>query len=89
MLRISLLTSDSTATVRLDGKLLRPWVDELHAAVDRAAETGSVRLDLEGLTFIDQAGAEAVRDLSATGVLIEGASPLISELLAIPPRQFR
>lgn len=89
MLRITISVDDSTPTIRLDGKLLAPWIEEVRSTVTSACDQGRARVHLDGLTFADQAGIELLHELTATGVVVEGASPFIHELLANFARPLR
>lgn len=83
MLRITRLgANDAVATLKLEGKLLEPWVDEVVRACEAA--TGSLRstrLDLSAVTFVDAAGAELLRELLRQGVAISACSGYVAELL--------
>ena len=83
MLRISTIQNDGSPTVlRLEGKLLEPWVSELHDACRKTFEQKATAvLDLAGVTFVDTPGAIALRNLRRRGVKLTGCSPLVSELL--------
>lgn len=89
MLRISTIQNEGTSVVlRLEGKLLEPWIDELQHACRVACErTTSVTIDLAGLTFVDAPGAIALRDLERRGVKLVGCSPLIAQLLSETTRR--
>jgi anti-anti-sigma regulatory factor len=76
MLRIT--PTDGERTLRLEGRLVEPWVGELLRAWREAAGAG---LDLSGVTFVDAAGAEALRQLREQGATIRGCSGFIAELL--------
>jgi len=89
MLRISFSADDSSGTIRLDGKLLKPWIGEVRSTVALAGGGGTARIDLRGLTFADPDGIDLLRELDATGVRLEGASPFIAELLANSVRHIR
>ncbi len=59
MLRITIENNSSTATLRLEGKLAGPWVDELErtwykVTAERAG--GAILLDLCDVTFVDPEG---------------------------------
>ena len=58
MLMITRLdTSDRRGTLKLEGKLLAPWISELETACREALATRSpVCLDLRGLHFVDAEG---------------------------------
>jgi len=68
--------------IRLEGKLLRPWVDEVRkacvSATDPACRTS---LDLSALTFVDAAGEELLRKLIGQGVEVVACSSYVAELL--------
>lgn len=83
MLRISTIKNDGSPTIlRLEGKLLEPWVGELHDACRQTFEMkASPVLDLAGLSFVDLPGTIALRDLRRRGVTLTGCSPLVTELL--------
>jgi hypothetical protein len=76
MLRI---TEVGTDTLRLEGRLTGPWVDELRRL--SAGRTLGLKLDLSGLTFADAAGAALLRDLAARGVTIRDSSRFLEQLL--------
>jgi ABC-type transporter Mla MlaB component len=85
MLRlIPMAGSSSVDTFKLEGKLMGPWVSEVRDAFahlkDRSTRTC---LDLSDLTFVDQAGAELLRDLVRQGVEIVACSSYVAELLRI------
>ena len=74
--------SDSIRTLKLEGKLLGPWVDELSRACE-ALETppSGLRLNLSAVTFIDSVGVKLLDDLIRQGRTIAGCSGFIAELL--------
>jgi hypothetical protein len=71
-----------TQTIRLEGKLLRPWVDEVRKAcisgTDPARRTS---LDLSALTFVDAAGEGLLRELIGQGIEVLACSNYVAELL--------
>ena len=82
MLRISAVPTDQAITLRLEGKLLRAWCDELRSAATAALASGRpVRLDLQDLSFLDESGAAVIRGLLADGVSITRCSNFVAELL--------
>jgi hypothetical protein len=83
MLRITTISANgSPAIVKLEGKLLEPWISELQEACRAARkQDGAATLDLGGLSYIDNPGTIALRDLIRRGVAVTGCSPLVSELL--------
>jgi ABC-type transporter Mla MlaB component len=83
MLRITVLrTNGSPAIIKLEGKLLEPWISELHDACRAARkQDASASLDLAGISYIDAPGTIALRDLIRRGISVTGCSPLVAELL--------
>jgi hypothetical protein len=83
MLRITRFTGTHlNQTIKLEGKLLRPWVDEVRKAcasgTDPACRTS---LDLSALTFVDAAGEELLRELVGQGIKVVACSSYVAELL--------
>ena len=84
MLKITASGLDpSCRIIKLEGKLLQPWVDKVRrhfVTVDDGLVPG---LDLSGLSFVDSPGAELLRQLVQQGVRIHSCSPFVAELLRL------
>ncbi len=85
MLRITRITGTHlNQTLKLEGKLLRLWVDEVRKACTSGTDpAGRTRLDLSALTFVDAAGEKMLRDLIARDVEIVACSCYVAELLRL------
>ena len=71
-----------TQTIRLEGKLLWPWVDEVRKACASSTDpAGRASLDLSALTFVDAAGEELLRKLIGQGIEVVACSSYVAELL--------
>jgi ABC-type transporter Mla MlaB component len=83
MLKISQIpTLDASPALKLEGKLLEPWVDELLRACEvQSSRSQDVRLDLSAVSFVDTAGTRALRELIQRGIRIAPCSGYVSELL--------
>ena len=83
MLRIWVVPTDGAVIVRLEGRLLSAWRDELLNVCDRAAHGGAqVRLDLRSLTYADADGIDVLRTLiDQRGVALGACSRFVAELL--------
>ena len=69
-------------SLRLEGRIVGPWTDEVRAACERArAGHASVTLDLARVDFIDRPAAALLRELRAGGARLVNASPFLTELL--------
>jgi ABC-type transporter Mla MlaB component len=79
--------SDMTLTLKLEGKLLEPWIGELQTACETfKVPADRVRLDLSTLTFVDSAGARFLDRLIRDGAKVIACSGFVAELLQIARR---
>lgn len=70
MLRITVTRRPQGPTLVLEGRLCGDWVDEVSACWQGLLATHtarSIRVDLDGVTFIDAAGRAFVRSMRAHG----------------------
>jgi hypothetical protein len=82
MLRITIRDQDaSSRIVKLEGKLLEPWIDEVRNVLTKEGKGAVLGLDLSGLSFADHHGAELLMQLLEQGVRIHSCSPFVAELL--------
>jgi hypothetical protein len=83
MLKITRIVGpDAMLTFKLEGKLLGPWVAELlHVCTSGEVPSGQGCLDLSGLTFVDQAGANLLKDLLRRGFTVSACSGFVAVLL--------
>ena len=88
MLKITYVVAPNAApTLKLEGKLLEPWVEELvRACLAQVRWTERLRLDLSAVSFVDSAGAELLRDLISQGIQIGACSGYVAELLHVEKR---
>ena len=82
MLRITTIADNGMESLRLEGKLVGPWVAEFEQACEAAQIRSSrVYLDLALVTFVDTAGASSLRALVSQGVVLAACSGFVTELL--------
>ena len=81
-------TSDVT-TLKLEGQIRGEWVNELRRACFEILLTpaGRLVLDLAEVSFIDAAGLELFRQLSAERVSLSNCSPFTAEQLRAATKQ--
>jgi hypothetical protein len=80
MLRITVVEGTSgVSRIKLEGRLVGPWVDELRRVT--AALPGTLALDLSALTFADAGGTALIQGLRAAGAVFDSASPVVGPLL--------
>jgi ABC-type transporter Mla MlaB component len=83
VLRISLVEAMNQAlTLRLEGQVRGPWVEELCRACDQLlARESALFLDLSDVSFIDTDGVALCRRLRERNVEILHCSPFVAEQL--------
>jgi hypothetical protein len=80
VLRITVVEGGSgVSRIKLEGRLVGPWVDELRRVTE--ALQGTLALDLAALTFADTEGAALIRGLRTAGAVLDGTSPVVGPLL--------
>jgi len=74
-----------TVTLRLEGKLIQPWVDELQrtwmSLLRRLPAGTGVQVDLNAVSFVDEDGQYLLKALDRKGCRLLGTSPFIATLL--------
>lgn len=83
MLRIHTEGTPETVTLRLEGRLVRPWDEELTRAWVQAREQAprSIRVDLDAVSFVDDAGCRTLATLHSSGCALHGSGTYISALI--------
>jgi anti-anti-sigma regulatory factor len=84
VLRITSQATADSLTVKLEGTLRGPWVDELQQAWSAAADKSPkkpVQVDLAGLTFMDARGRELLLQMQKAGVVLQGPSLFLRHVL--------
>jgi hypothetical protein len=86
MLKITVIDRPTgTATgLRLEGKLLEPWLGELQAACAALGSAQPPELDLAAVSFVDTASARRLQDLITAGARVTACSGFVAELLQGP-----
>jgi hypothetical protein len=88
MLRISQAgTAGHSVTLKLEGRVVGPWVPELRQACERLLSQGqTLKLDLTGMTFADTSGVTELAGLKLRGVILTHCSPFVEAQLKSPAR---
>jgi hypothetical protein len=85
LLRIHIEELPGITTIRLEGKLIHPWTDELSDTwmrlKARTGEYGTLRIDLDAVSFVDERGKITLGTLHRTGCELSGSGPFISALI--------
>jgi outer membrane protein len=84
MLRITTTDTDEKVTLKLEGKLSGPWVEEFercwHMSADIYSKKGLV-VDLSGVTFVDAAGKKLLCSISSEGAQLVGSGLMPKSLI--------
>jgi outer membrane protein TolC len=84
MLRITTSDVDEKVTLKLEGKLSGPWVEEFercwHMSTDNYKNKGLV-VDLSGVTFVDPAGKKLLCSISGSGAQLVGSGLMPKSLI--------
>jgi len=83
MLRITVVESSRSAvTLRVEGRIAGPWVEELRTTCNVHTDPDQVQLylDLEDVSFADSSGMALLKELRDQGVALSRVSPFLTEL---------
>jgi len=84
MLRITITTSPEDATVALEGRLAGPWVAELAGcwkALTAKQDAGSIRVQLDAVTFIDDSGRALLQAMHEEGATLAASGCMTRAIL--------
>jgi hypothetical protein len=88
MLRLTRITGPNATTLKLEGKLTGPWVDEVKSCwVYLFEKKTPVDVDLHGLSFPDPSGTTLLLRMERQGARLLGGAAFIRHLLH--PELFR
>jgi ABC-type transporter Mla MlaB component len=85
MLRVT-LEAHETLTLKLEGKISGPWVEVLESCWARTRQASAsrlVRVNLNEVTFVDDAGKALLARMANAGTEFVAAGPLISLLVSM------
>lgn len=82
MLKISDPTASPTVTLKLEGRLIGPWVEELREACETHLQASRrVKLDFTDVSYADRDGVALLVKLRQNGVEIINCSVFLAEEL--------
>lgn len=71
----------SPRVLKLEGKLLAAWIEELRGQFVAEDSASWPHLDLAGVSYVDRPAAAMLRQLLEEGVRLEACSQFVAELL--------
>jgi hypothetical protein len=82
MLRIVVETARGSGTVRAEGRVIGPWVEELRRSCEGVLTSGAaLAVDLSDVSFVDRDGIELLRSLRSRRVALLNYSAFVAEQL--------
>ena len=84
MLRISVMNEPGMTRIKLEGKLAHEWVEEARnawAALSNANGETEIVVDLQNVSFVDEAGHALLSEIRHAGAELMGSGPLMSALI--------
>lgn len=79
LLRISVHNKPKAVTIKLEGKIVGPWVEEVRQAwlsLGPCLKSKRVWVDLCGVTAVDAAGTRLLSDIRESGARFRADTPL-------------
>jgi ABC-type transporter Mla MlaB component len=85
MLRIHIEHNSEVVKLRLEGKLIQPWVDELVQVwmdlTTRLPRQTPISVDLSEVSFVDARGKSLLASMFKGGCSLHGSGPFISAVI--------
>ena len=83
MLRISEIgNSNDHVLLKLEGRIVGPWVGELAGAAGRALDADrTLKIDLADVSYVNREGVKLLLTLEDRRAMLEGMSPFVAEEL--------
>ncbi len=82
MLRITVVNQGERETLKLEGSVAGPWVQELAlVAEDSLGRSRPLGMDLSSVGFVDAEGTRLLQALIGRGAVIQDCSRFVAELL--------
>jgi len=84
MLRITTTTIGETSVIKLEGKLLEPWLDAVNSTFEQTQKSfQKIHLDLASVSFADERGVRLIRRFVQAGACIDACSHYVAQLLKL------
>jgi len=84
LLKITLQQTQRSKTLKLEGKLVGPWVEELERTwrgLSASRPKKYLQVDLRGLTFLDDRGKELLGKILSSGADLIADAPLTRHMI--------
>ncbi len=81
MLKITVQKGSGPATLKLEGKLAGPWVEELKGVWRSGSASEAVLVDLFDVSFVDASGKDLLAQMWQRGADFVADSPLMKRVI--------
>ena len=81
MLRITVQKGSSPSTLKLEGKLVGPWVEELERIWRTRSVSENVLIDLFDVNFVDASGKDLLAQMYQGGAHFLADTPLMRQVV--------
>ncbi len=84
MLRITVITESKKTVLKVEGKLIGPWVRELERCWGLATDRNHqepIQVDLTDVAFVDSVGKELIGKMCCKGADLLVAGPLMTSIV--------
>ena len=81
MLRITIQNGSGRASLKLEGKLAGPWVEELRDLWRSGSATEAFLVDLFDVSFVDTSGKDLLAEMWQGGADFVADSPLMKQII--------
>jgi len=85
MLRIHIEHESEVVKLRLEGKLVQPWVDELVKVwmdlTTRLARPTPISVEMSDVSYVDARGKSLLASMLKSGCSLHGSGPFISAVI--------
>ena len=81
LLRITIQEGSGPATLKLEGKLAGPWVEEVRQAWRSRSATEAIVVDLFDVSFVDASGKDLLAEMWQGGADFVADSPLMKQVI--------
>jgi hypothetical protein len=89
MLKITVHTDAGMTMLKLEGRLVGPWVNELETLWQEVARGKSVTVSLEAVSFIDDQGKDLLARMQESGVELVADGCMTKAIVNEIRRRFR
>ncbi len=82
MLKITTNNGAGVTTLKLEGRLAGPWVNELQSCWEQADESAAIRVDLTEVSWVSEEGKVLLGEMHRRGAELLAANLLMAAIVA-------